>query len=334
MPYTRKVKVPVKVKKVVRGKERKTIPVRKVVVRESVKEVDEDYMEQHEVEKTREKEVWVKQIVEEKYTELVDVKKTRKKQVPVSEEVEIETTEEVEVDVEREVEVDGFRVDEVQDTKIIEVEEYQTFRLQAVPIGSRQVSKTTEKGIKKGSHLNRTTGRSVFLGEEVEDISDDEDADPLGGRTSRTPQLSTRLVKSRMDLRSRQAARAAMPQHANRPLSRAAADVTNRLASRQTTKMNGTSNSLNASGFVPGSGIGCMVKKIDRGLRVSKVHFGQPAFKGGLREGDIIKHINNAPTNDKDQFAAALRRNGGLLRFGVVRGGVPMEITVLRQGGY
>lgn len=93
------------------------------------KEVDEEYTTVEHRSVMRDKEVWVKKVVQEEVMEPYEVRRTRKKRVPTSSLKEVEEWQEVTVTTDQAVEQDGFRVDEVEDTKLLEVKEEQLYEL-------------------------------------------------------------------------------------------------------------------------------------------------------------------------------------------------------------
>ena len=129
VPFTRKVKVPIKQTVIEPITVTKRVKVKRLVEVPSTKEVEEEYTEIAHRKKIVKKEVWVKQIVEEEVDEPYEVKKTRMITVPTTKLEEVEEWQTVEVQEDRKVEKDSFRIDEVEDTKLVEVQEEQVFEL-------------------------------------------------------------------------------------------------------------------------------------------------------------------------------------------------------------
>jgi hypothetical protein len=129
VPYTHKVKVPIKQTVIEPVTVTKRVKVKRLVEVPTTKEVEEEYTEIAHRKRTVKKEVWVKKIVEEEVDEPYEVKKTRMITVPTTELEEVEEWQTVEVQEDRKVVKDSFRIDEVEDTKLVEVQEEQVFEL-------------------------------------------------------------------------------------------------------------------------------------------------------------------------------------------------------------
>jgi hypothetical protein len=138
------------------------IPVKKLVEVPTYRIVDEEYTEWEEVERVRDKEIWVKKIVQEKYIEKVPVKKIRQVRVPHKELQEVEELQDVTVQTNKAVKVPGFRVDEVQDSKLVEVEELENMRFHPEPTGEHQITKTEEGPTIPGEHSTRKEGSEFY----------------------------------------------------------------------------------------------------------------------------------------------------------------------------
>jgi hypothetical protein len=120
------------------------VPVRKLVEVPTFKVVEEEYTDYEEQERVRDKEIWVKQIVQEKYKETVPVTRFRQVRKPHKEIREVEELTEVEVPTNEAVQVPSYRVDEVQDVKVVEVEELEDMEWNANPTGEHTLVKTEE----------------------------------------------------------------------------------------------------------------------------------------------------------------------------------------------
>lgn len=173
VPYTRKVKVPVKTTVIKPVTTQQRVKVKRLVEVPSFKEVEEEYTEVKHREETRDKEIWVKKVVQEKIMVPYEVKKTRKKKVPTTKLQEVEEWQDVEVTVDQAVTTEGYRVDEVQDTRLVEVEEEEVFEL--VPrFRERIVVGTRELGNLDKDHVGRRLGDRTYTAREVADIEVDQ----------------------------------------------------------------------------------------------------------------------------------------------------------------
>jgi hypothetical protein len=312
VPYTRQVKVPVEVDKVVTTTMRTKVPTTRIVEVPGWREVDEVYTETQEVPAVREKEVWVKKIVQEPYMKKVEVKKTRKARVPATDFKEVTELVEVEVPVDRLAKTEGYRVDEVEDTKLVEVEEFETFRLQPYPTGERQVTKTREIGAVKsrGAHLTRTIGSEVYHRQDVESLSSDDDEEvrmvssrSIGHRTRNvgysTGRISVGGDFTKTTSRSVHSARSLTSEH----------QIVHQMASL----------------------IGITIKNHDRGgCRVIQVHHARPAFHAGIKVGDVIVDMDNIPTLNLNDFRRAFDKTGSLIAITVKRSGNLITMKVRR----
>lgn len=315
VPYTRQVKVPVEVDKVVTTTMRTKVPTTRIVEVPGWREVEEVYTETQEVPAVREKEVWVKKIVQEPYMKKVEVKKTRKAKVPATDYKEVTELVEVEVPVDRLTKGEGYRVDEVEDTKLVEVEEFETFRLQPYPTGERQVAKTREIGAVKsrGAHLTRTIGSEIYHREDVESLSSDDDEEvrmvssrSIGHRTrnigyglSTTGRISVGGDFTKTTSRSLHSARSLTSEH----------QIVHQMASL----------------------IGITIKNHDRGgCRVIQVHHARPAFHAGIKVGDVIVDMDNIPTLNLNDFRRAFDKTGSLIAITVKRSGNLITMKVRR----
>lgn len=290
VPYQRNVKVPVTRDRIVPATQTKTVETTKLVEVPSYKIVDETYIEYEERPVVREKVVWVKKIVPERVMERVPVKKTRQVKQPCTEIKEVIEQVQVQVPTSKLVKEKGYRIDKVEDTKLCEVEEYRTFKLRPEDTGDVVVDKSRELGRLKGRHLGRSIGLTVHQKREVDDISDDTDSD----------EFPVTEVKTRMAFSSSVGPPMPPP-----------------------------------GGY--GSSLGLVVKNAQPtpgrpygGVRVSKVHFNQPAYHAGVREGDVITHINNAPVGTLPAFRQAVLDSGNLVRLTIVRSGNTIYIAVKR----
>eukprot|EP00161_Ancyromonas_sigmoides_P001943 TRINITY_DN116_c0_g2_i1.p1 TRINITY_DN116_c0_g2~~TRINITY_DN116_c0_g2_i1.p1 ORF type:complete len:516 (-),score=170.37 TRINITY_DN116_c0_g2_i1:113-1555(-) len=208
VPYERKVRVPVRTKRIVQDTQRVSVPVRRLREVPVTRTVQEKYTDFEEREAVRDKEIWVKQIVQEKYMKRVPVTRTRQKQV---QEVELRPfTEqmEVEVPIDREEEEVGFRIDTVKDTKLVEVEEVEHYKLVPEKTDQREVVRTRELGAVRrrdggAGHLERYIGESVYHQDEVESISTDSDPDDDYHRTAEAGRINTRGIGGRLQAGTR-----------------------------------------------------------------------------------------------------------------------------------
>lgn len=162
VPYNRTVRVPTVETKLVQENTTMKVPVKKLVEVPTYRIVDEEYTEWEEVERVRDKEIWVKKIVQEKYIEKVPVKKIRQVRVPHKELQEVEELQDVMVQTNKAVRVPGFRVDEVQDSKLVEVEELENMRFHPEPTGEHQITKTEEGPTIPGEHSTRKEGGEFY----------------------------------------------------------------------------------------------------------------------------------------------------------------------------
>lgn len=162
VPYNRTVRVPTVETKLVQENSTMKVPVKKLVEVPTYRIVDEEYTEWEDVERVRDKEIWVKKIVQEKYIEKVPVKKIRQVRVPHKELREVEELQDVTVQTNKAVKVPGFRVDEVQDSKLVEVEELENMRFKPEPTGEHQITKTEEGPTIPGEHSTRKEGSEFY----------------------------------------------------------------------------------------------------------------------------------------------------------------------------
>eukprot|EP01012_Entosiphon_sulcatum_P040267 TRINITY_DN53918_c0_g1_i1.p1 TRINITY_DN53918_c0_g1~~TRINITY_DN53918_c0_g1_i1.p1 ORF type:complete len:556 (+),score=58.21 TRINITY_DN53918_c0_g1_i1:85-1752(+) len=134
-PVAREVQVPIMVKEQITTTERHPVVVKKLVEEQSWKTVQQPYTEVVPTEKTRMKEVWVKQLVPEKYIVNEIKQGTRNVTVPTTVVREVEEVQEVERPVTKVIEKPSFKTETVVDKEVVEVDGYEDFEL--VPRGTR-----------------------------------------------------------------------------------------------------------------------------------------------------------------------------------------------------
>ena len=61
---------------------------------------------------------------------------------------------------------------------------------------------------------------------------------------------------------------------------------------------------------------------------VQRVQRGSPAFRAGLRRGDVIRRIDRRAVSDLDDFEAALERRDGATAVEVERAGSPLFFAI------
>eukprot|EP01006_Ploeotia_vitrea_P018868 TRINITY_DN50691_c0_g1_i1.p1 TRINITY_DN50691_c0_g1~~TRINITY_DN50691_c0_g1_i1.p1 ORF type:complete len:485 (+),score=69.42 TRINITY_DN50691_c0_g1_i1:89-1543(+) len=174
VPVERMVKVPVVVQEEVTTVEKRKVPRKKIIEEPDWKIVKEPYTKIVPREKTRMKEIWVKQLVPETYTVNQVKHCTREVKVPTTKVKEIDTFEEVEVPVRKVVDVHSYRIDKVLDKKVVKVEGVQEFDL--VPReGAFQVDKA--KAVHRYPAVERIMGREAYRADpaDLDWIQTDED---------------------------------------------------------------------------------------------------------------------------------------------------------------
>lgn len=175
VPVKRRVKVAVKQTKIVPRTETKRVLVKRLVEVPGYKEVDEEYTTVEHRAVMRDKEVWVKKVVQEEVMEPYEVRRTRKKKIPTTAVKEVEEWQDVTVTTDEAVQEDGFRVDEVEDTKLVEVKEEQLYELVPRLKDERILMSARDLGIQlKDQHLTRHIGTRTYTRNEVRDIALDE----------------------------------------------------------------------------------------------------------------------------------------------------------------
>lgn len=175
VPFKRKVKVPVMVKKIVPIAETIKIKTKRLVEIEEYEEIEETYTVVERRTAYRDKVIWIKKIEKEEYEESIPVQKKRLVKRPSLKIREKEVEQEVVIQGSKLVEVPGFRVDIVEDIKVVQVEEWETYELVAQTMGDRL--KGSEREIERfGGHEGRTVGEKVFPegAEELRDVPDDD----------------------------------------------------------------------------------------------------------------------------------------------------------------
>lgn len=120
VPVERDVKVPVTTLRVVPRVTTKAVPVRRVVPVQLQREMEEEYTEILEQPTTRQREVWVRQVIPETVMVQVPVVRRRRVRVPVTELQEVEDQEVVQVTDHVVVQEPAYRVDKIQDVRVLE----------------------------------------------------------------------------------------------------------------------------------------------------------------------------------------------------------------------
>lgn len=324
VPFTRRVKVPTTTTKLVPKVVQTEVQVKKLREVDCMVEVEEEYTEICEVERVRDKEIWVKKIIQEKYIERVPRKCTRKVMRPSKRMEEVLETQIVNVETNEVQTVDTFRVDEVQDSKVVEVEELQEIEYRPFKTGRIELSKTRELGRVPGSHLARNTGN--VLDEPTAELNEiDNDSNP--GRTQPLARYASGDCYVGPGPQQTQA--------------------TARLGQSYYRQQPGQdpfrTESFTNSAYVRGAGdfqhkmkggkspsptpIGLTVKNTHTkhtdgtGVLVTKVESGSPASAAGFKAGDLITKVAGYPTSVVQQF-----RNGVLSTDG------PLVVVFNRDG--
>lgn len=322
VPYTRKVKVPTRTTKIVPTTVQVSVPVKKLVQVPSFKVVDEEYTVFEEKEAVREKEIWVKQVVQEKYMEKVPVKMTRQVKKASTEIREVEELVSVDVPSTQAVEVDGFRIDDVEDTKVVEVEEFHEFEYQAHRTGRAELSRTRELGRLPRSRIGRNTGTDTFHPDHPDLRQLDLDSNP-GPENSRPLESALQATQPLSGARrtSRDVANATTPDFSKDNFTHS--DFIRPAGKNLNVYGTDTADVRKAS-----TGLGLSVKNTHTrhsdgtGVMVSNVEPNGRAAAAGLVESDIITSINGVPTMTVEFFAAELRNNTtGTLEFRFNRDG-------------
>jgi carboxyl-terminal processing protease len=82
------------------------------------------------------------------------------------------------------------------------------------------------------------------------------------------------------------------------------------------------------------SGIGVWVKPRDKQLEIVSVLPGTPALDAGLRRGDVIETIDDAPVTEMNPDEAVARikgPEGSTVDIGVLRDGAPLDVSIVRR---
>lgn len=175
VPVKRQVKVPIKTTKIVPSSMKQRVLVKRLVEVPGFKEIDEEYTTVEHRSVMRDKEVWVKKIVQEEVMEPYEVRRTRKKRIPTTSVKEVEEWQEVNVTTDQAVETEGFRVDDVEDTKLVEVKEEQLYELVPRLKDERILMSARDLGIQlRDRHLTRHIGTRTYAEREVAGIALDE----------------------------------------------------------------------------------------------------------------------------------------------------------------
>lgn len=327
VPYTRSVKVPTKTTRLVPSTVTTQVPIKKLVQVPSFTVVDEEYTVFEEREAVREKEIWVKKIVNETYMEKVPVKKIRQVQRPSMEIREVEELVSVDVPTNKAVEVDGYRVDEVQDTKLVEVEEHQTYNWQKQPTDERVLHYTREVGRVPGQHMARNVGGDVLDQNDPSIAGLDVDSTPDNAVPSqRRPQSQqiTRPASNGDSFYRKTGAEYGMGLPGDAQVAFSNDNFTDGSFIRGAGGQEKKGQDPRASG---GQSLGLSVKNTHTrhtdgtGVLVTKVERGGPAARAGLQESDIITSVQNIPTSAVEEFASVLKNVSG-----------PVALTVNRDG--
>lgn len=301
---------------------------KKLVEIPSTREVQEEYTEIVHQPAVRNKEVWVRKIVQEKYMKPVPVKKCRTVSVPTTVLQEIEDFEIVDVTENKAVEVDGYRVDTVEDSRVVEVEEYQTFDLQPKPTGRTQVINTRDLGAVNGLHHSRRIGTEIYHPQDERHKRIEEDTVRGSMQTFRRTisshshnyhpqqhgcgpngslcgkqccQNNSALTQFRPVSVRQQQGQQAFAQ------SQSYATSTQQFSNSAAHQSN---NNLSDDGFL--SRVGFKVRNGDasngvgNGVLVYRVVQGESASRAGLLSGDVIMYCQNKPTRNIAEFRAVV----------------------------
>ena len=65
-----------------------------------------------------------------------------------------------------------------------------------------------------------------------------------------------------------------------------------------------------------------------RGPIVASIEQGSPAWRSGIREGDIVLGVNRIRVRDVDELSEALERSGSTVALNVLRGNMRIFIVV------
>lgn len=295
VPYTRQVKVPEQITQIVPSVAKVQVPVKKFVEFPGFTVVDEEYTEFEDREAFRDKEVWVKQIVQERYIEKVPVRKIRQVQKPTTEVREIEELVDVDVPTTKPVQVDGFRIDNVEDTKLVEVEEFQEYEYQPIQKGAPELSRTQDVGRVPGSHLVRQPGseRYAYDHPKMQALETD-DVPPYRQQFSSSPM--NRQVHFEEPYRH----------NVTRPRPQSAAIPST------TGSSGGIGLSLKSSHGPTQNSCGLVITSIVKGGQASLA---------GLREGDIIIAVNRQHVDTVGDFGSILKQSSG-----------PISVSFTRRG--
>lgn len=309
VPFTRSVKVPVTSRQFVPVTVEKKIKSKRMVEVPSTRQVTEVYDEVVHKPSVRNKEIWVKKVVQERVMEPVIVKRTRKVTVPSTELREIPGYEIVNTTEQREVQVPGFRVDEVVDSKLYETEEIQQGMNPYAP-GRSYVVAAREIGPIRGFHHSRKVGTSVYHPNDVAIAGLEEDAQPAGpfSVTARAmtggPQQTVRNNRF----------------YAHGP----AFNQTGSASARSTLSSTGAADTASLGFRVRNSGEA-------NGIVVYSVAAGEAAERAGLRTGDILCYVNNRPSRTVSEARAVISNSSGPLLLKVRRRGVNSLMLVLHR---
>jgi serine protease Do len=76
--------------------------------------------------------------------------------------------------------------------------------------------------------------------------------------------------------------------------------------------------------------VGAALEDDPEGCRVARIDENSPAFKAGLKVGDMVLTINGQTIEDTDSFRQTVRRakGGEKLTVGIMRAGMRMSLTV------
>jgi len=339
VPFTRKVKVPTTTTRLVPTTQQKQVVVQKLQQVDCMEEVEEEYTEWCEEERTRDKEIWVKQIVQEKYFEKVPYKRVRKVLRPSTRMEQVEEVQTVTVESNEVETVNTFRVDEVQDTKVVEVEEFEEIEYRPHNTGKMALHRTREIGRIPGTHLSRNTG-TVAPEPTAEHEGIDNDSNPGSAAANAQSQMLAQgpvrgfgksdYRKSGMIAGGFGGGTGAQGNGGNGPLAGEAQALyaNDSFTNPKFVRSAGDfQKKLAGPGHADSKSIGLTVKNTHTrhtdgtGVLVTRVEESSPAARALLKAGDLVTSVANRPTSTVEQFREAVLANAG-----------PITITVNRDG--
>lgn len=308
VPFTRSVKVPVTTRQFVPVTVEKKIKSTRLVEVPSTREVTEVYDEVIQKPTVRNKEIWVKKVVQERVMEPVVVKRTRKVTVPSTEVREIPGYEVVQTTEQRAVDVPGWRVDEVVDSKLYETEEIQQGMNPYAPNRSTVVA-AREIGPIRGFHHSRKVGTAVFHPNDAAVAGLEEDVQPAGPFSQTARSMTGGPSRSAVNRRF----------YAHGP----AFNQTGSASARST---------MSNTGAADTASLGFRVRNGEaNGIVVYSVAPGEAAERAGLRTGDVLCYVNNRPSRTVSEARAVISNSSGPLLLKVRRRGVNSLMLVLHR---